>query len=536
MRSPNRHTRRAVVVSLLLFVFASSLPAFQSPAADFKLTEDMRAAVDRISAASMREHLKFISSDELQGRNTPSPGLDRAAEYIAAQFKKAGLEAVGDDGYFQTANWVQLKRDPKTFSLSIQSGGQTVSADPAQASFQFPGALSLRGVPLVKVDFINTASHAELKASDIEGKAVITELPDFQRADRARRGELFQAQSVFVSRLQLMKAAIILSIDRNGVAGTGFLPGRLIDPDSRPPQGPASQSTAMPIVQLIGDGGVKLFDALPIGTTNAALSISVDAPTEVPVKIRNVIGLLRGSDKSLRDTYVLVTAHYDHLGMNPNLSGADKIYNGANDDGSGTVSVIEIAAALSKLKQRPKRSIVFMTVFGEEKGLLGSRYYGRHPVFPIEKTVADVNLEQVGRTDDSEGPQVGTCAVTGFDFSDVGEIFKAAGDLVGIKVYKHLTKSDAYFGRSDNQALADQGVPAHTLGVAFEFPDYHKVGDHWDKVDYDNMAKVDRMVAVGLLMIANSANEPKWNETNPKAARYLKAWQAHHPEVKTAQP
>jgi Zn-dependent M28 family amino/carboxypeptidase len=197
---------------------------------------------------------------------------------------------------------------------------------------------------------------------------------------------------------------------------------------------------------------------------------------------------------------------------------------------------MEIAAALSKLKQKPKRSIVFMTVFGEEKGLLGSRYYGRHPIFPIEKTVADVNLEQIGRTDDSEGPQVATCAVTGFDFSDVGEIFKAAGDLVGIKVFKHPTKSDSYFGRSDNQALADQGVPAHTLSVAYEYPDYHRVGDHWDKVDYDNMVKVDRMVALGLLMIANNPIEPKWNEANPKSARYLRAWRDRRLQPNTARP
>ena len=109
------------------------------------------------------------------------------------------------------------------------------------------------------------------------------------------------------------------------------------------------------------------------------------------------------------------------------------------------------------------------------------------------------------------------------------EIFKAAGDLVGVKVFKHPTNSDAYFGRSDNQALADQGVPAHTLSVAYEFPDYHQVGDSWDKIDYENMAKVDRMVAVGLLMIANNPSEPKWNEANPKAARYVKAWHDHHP-------
>ena len=183
-------------------------------------------------------------------------------------------------------------------------------------------------------------------------------------------------------------------------------------------------------------------------------------------------GLIRGCGHLCANT-----AHYDHLGNNPNLPGPDKIHNGANDDGSGTVSVLEIAAALSHLKKKPKRSFVFMTVFGEEKGLLGSRYYGRHPLVPIEKTIAGINLEQVGRTDDSEGAQVGSCAMTGFDFSDLGEIFKAAGDLMGIKVYKHPVNSDAYFGRSDNQALADQGVPAHTLSVAYEFPDYHQVGD-----------------------------------------------------------
>lgn len=533
MRSTYQPTRRAaVVVFLLLFLFTSALPGFQNRTPDFKLTDDIRASLNHISAASLRERLKFISSDELEGRNTPSPGLDRAAAYIAAQYRKAGLEAIGDDGYFQTANWVQLARNPKTFSLTINSAGQTVNAQPAHVSFPFPGALSLRDVPLVKVDFANARSLEALTASDIEGKAVITQLPDFQHADRSRRGELFQAQNAFASRLRLLKAAMILSIDRDGVAGTGFLPGRLIDPANRPNEGSAQP---VPVVQFVGAAAVKLFDALPLGATGATLSVNVEAQGEVPVKIRNVIGVLRGSDPSLRDTYVLVTAHYDHLGMNPNLAGADKIYNGANDDGSGTVSVIEIAAALATLKQRPKRSMVFMTVFGEEKGLLGSRYYGRHPLLPIERTVADINLEQVGRTDDSEGPQVGTCAMTGFDFSDVGETFKAAGDLVGIKVYKHPTNSDAYFGRSDNQALADQGVPAHTLSVAYEFPDYHKVGDHWDKIDYENMARVDRMVTVGLLMIANNPSQPKWNEANPKAARYVKAWRDHHPQLSTGQ-
>jgi Zn-dependent M28 family amino/carboxypeptidase len=272
---------------------------------------------------------------------------------------------------------------------------------------------------------------------------------------------------------------------------------------------------------------VKAYDAMKPGPSDAELSTRVPAQVERLIKLRNVIGLLRGSDPALANTYLLLTAHYDHLGKGVSNDG-DNIYNGANDDGSGTVSVVEIASALSTLKQRPKRSIVFMTFFGEEKGLLGSRFYGRHPVFPIDKTVADVNLEQVGRTDSIEGPQLSNATMTGFDYSDVGTIFKAAGELTGVTVYKHQQNSDAFFGRSDNQALADQGVPAHSLGVTFAFPDYHGLGDHWEKIDYANMEKVDRMVALALLMIADNPQEPRWNASNPTAARFLKAWQDHH--------
>src|SRR5438046_1283293 len=116
----------------------------------------------------------------------------------------------------------------------------------------------------------------------------------------------------------------------------------------------------------------------------------------------------------------------------------------------------------------------------------------------------------------------------GFDFSDLGTIFQQAGKAVGVDVSKHPRNSDAFFSRSDNQSLADQGVPAHTLCTAYIYPDYHRVSDHWDKVDYDNMAKVDRMIGLGLLMIADSAQDPHWNPDNPKAARYLTAWQERH--------
>jgi Zn-dependent M28 family amino/carboxypeptidase len=247
------------------------------------------------------------------------------------------------------------------------------------------------------------------------------------------------------------------------------------------------------------------------------------------VTLRNVIGILRGSDPALSDTSVMLTAHYDHLGVRDHLdtqpgASGDRIYNGANDDGSGVVSVIAAARALASLEHRPKRSILFVTFFGEEEGLIGSQYYARHPVWPLEKTIAQLNLEQVGRTDSSEGRQISNASLTGFDYSDLTSYVQRAGRSTGIRVYKDGPNSDAYFADSDNFSLAEVGVPAETLCVAFEFPDYHAVGDEWQKIDYDNMAKVDRAVALALYLMANSEQPVQWNEANPKTAPYVKAW------------
>ena len=488
------------------------------------MTADVRAALDHISADSLRGHLSFIASDELEGRNTPSRGLDVAAEYIAAQFRRAGVEPAGDDGYFQTASWILVEQDMSSFELKIRREGETVSLGKSEVSFSLDKAIDLSATPVVKVDYKDAAAISALKSEQVAGKAVVTEVPDLRREDRSGWAERFRAQNEFMTRMSALKVALVVSVNRRSATGSGAGQGRLIDPENR--RSPY-QSSDVPLITVHGPGVVKLYDGMSAGATSAVVSLRVPAPIEKPVKLRNCIGILRGSDPALKDSYVLVTAHYDHLGIRPGVEG-DNIFNGANDDGSGTVSVIELAAALATLKERPKRSIVFMTFFGEEKGLLGSRYYGRHPVFPIEKTVADVNLEQVGRTDSSEGAQLSNASMTGFDYSDVGKIFKAAGEMTGVNVYKHEQNSDPFFGRSDNQALADQGVPAHTLCTAFVYPDYHGAGDHWDKIDYQNMAKVNRMVALGLVMIANSTEEPKWDEANPKAARYVKAWKVRH--------
>jgi hypothetical protein len=361
----NRGALRAValVTALAAVIWAQAPPTARRPVhahaaatESTGLTPEMRIVVGHITANSLRGDVSFLASDLLEGRDTPSHGLDIAGEYIASQFRRLGLEPAGDDGYFQ---------------------------------------------------------------------------------------------SVVV---------------------------RPEDPDSP--------------------------------------------------KSRNVAAILRGSDPQLKDTYVMLSAHYDHVGLAQ--TGDDKIFNGANDNASGTASVLEVASALAALHPRPQRSVLFILFCGEEKGLRGSRYYVDHPLVPLDKTVADLNLEQVGRTDAVDGPHLNSANVTGFDFSDMTPILVDAGRRVGILVSKDAKASDRYFKFSDNEPIAKAGIPAHTLSVTYEFPDYHAVGDEWQKIDYDNMAKVDQAVGIATLRLAQAPAAPHWNETYPAAKPYAAAAKKLH--------
>ncbi len=453
-----------------VFLFlAAALTTF---AADAKLTPEMQTVVSHVSADSLRGNLSFIASDMLEGRATPSRGLDLAAEYIAAQFRRAGLEPAGDDGYFQTASLHVREQNPSGFEMTVTVGGKTIHVEAGQASIVPDQPIRLDNAGILATD-------GRVSPEQAAGKVVV--FIGRRRSDVPRG------------------AALVLFAARNGVR-------------------PAVSVGDDPVPNVISSA--ELLDALK-SAKDARVTMHVEPAIDRSVKVRNVAGILRGSDPALRDTYVMLTAHYDHLGMR--ATGEDRIFNGANDDGSGTVSVIEIAGALATLNPHPKRSVLFMTFFGEELGLYGSRYYGKHPLVPLAKTIADLNLEQVGRTDASNGRQVNNASLTGFDFSDLPRIVADAGKFTGVRVYKDEAASDQYFAQSDNQALADVGIPAHTLCVAFEYPDYHGVGDHWEKIDYNNMAKVDRAVALGLLHMASDAPPPKWNESNPAAAKYAEA-------------
>lgn len=290
-------------------------------------------------------------------------------------------------------------------------------------------------------------------------------------------------------------------------------------------QGRATPSAGLDLAAKYIAGEFKKAGLKPVAGESYFQQATFTSRDGTEYHASNVIGILEGSDAKLKDTFILLSAHYDHLGNNPRIEG-DSIYNGANDNASGTAGVIQLAHALSKAK--PRRSIVFIGFCGEERGLLGSRYYGRNPVVPLKQTICQINLEQIGRFDEVGAPQPVKGSMTGFDFSDVGPLFSKAAQAVGTDIQKHPQNSDAFFSRSDNQSLADLGIPAHTICGAYVFPDYHRPSDHADKLDYRTMATLLKGIAVGVLTIADSDRAPQWNADNPKAAKYLAAWRALH--------
>ncbi len=497
-----------------LFVLLALVAASASAAPP---TPDQAAVLGRISTDSLRGNLSFLASDVLEGRGTPSRGLDVAAEYIAAQYRRAGLEPLGDDGYFQTANWTYTEPNLAGFAFQLRHGQQALALAPKQFSFKPGAALEVRAAAVVKADW-NDLGKLEALGAAVAGKVVMVELPLGKPTTQAEYDAIMANRKAGLARIQALKPLLVLALDRNRPAGDGGGRGQLSDP-AQPTDTPA------PYLAVHGEPATQLFNGWPTGLTGATLDLTLGPAIVKPVKLRNVAAVLRGSDPALKDTYVILSAHYDHLGIRPDMPG-DHIFNGANDNGSGTATVLEVASAMAAMTSRPRRSVLFLNVFGEELGMLGSGYYGRNPLVPVARTVANLNLEQLGRTDGKDGSGAGKAQLTGFDFSTLPATIAAAGAATGIVVSKDPLLSDKYFAQSDNVAMARLGVPAHTLSVLYEFPEYHKVGDHWQKIDFDNLAKVSRMVALGVIMLANDPAAPRWNEAVPAVAPYLKAHKA----------
>jgi Zn-dependent M28 family amino/carboxypeptidase len=239
---------------------------------------------------------------------------------------------------------------------------------------------------------------------------------------------------------------------------------------------------------------------------DVALLESLAAADTVPAARRlaggNVVAVLRGADPALRAEAVLVDAHYDHLGVGKPVAG-DSVYNGADDDASGTATVMLVARALAA-GPRPRRTVVFLASTGEEVGLVGTRWYIRHPAWPIARTVGNLEVEMIGRPDSLAGG-AGRAWLTGYERSTLGDALAAAG----VPLVADPRPDQQFFERSDNIAFAYLGVPAHTLSSFNLHADYHTPEDEADRMDYAHMARVVAAATQAVRLMADGP-APQW--------------------------
>ena len=270
-------------------------------------------------------------------------------------------------------------------------------------------------------------------------------------------------------------------------------------------------------IQPAGDAGY--FQRVPLGRVTVtvqgqphrrvvllpdlAARDAIAAENRLPFASVNVVGVLPGRDPRLRDDAVVVSAHYDHVGIGRPVNG-DSIYNGADDNASGTVVVLAIARALASQRPAPRRAVVFLLVTGEERGTLGTRWYIDHPVVPLERTVANLNVEMVARSDSLVGGP-GKAWLTGFARSTMGAMLREAG----IPIVPDPRPEQNFFERSDNIAFARRGIPAHTLSSFNLHADYHTPDDEPDRADPAHMAQVIAAAARAVRLLADGP-APRW--------------------------
>ena len=436
-------------------------------------------ALESITAARLRGHVSFLASDLLEGRDSPSRGLDIAAEYIASQFRALDLEPLGDNGYFQTIHWEVLDSAPTGITLTLDGA----PVDPKFFRVTAGGSIDAEG-PI-----------ANLAPGETEGRIV--------RLESAKPSTIADAIRI----LRNAPPAVVLIPDEHDTlrkAGV-FNPRALITPGG-PPRGK--------YVYVILTGPAAALAA------NAATARFHMPPALItPARLWNVAALLRGSDPALGAAAILLSAHYDHEGVRPD-NAADPILNGANDDASGTAVLLEAARALASLPERPKRSILFLAFVGEEKGMLGSKHYVKNPLWPLDRTAANLNFEMFGRTEEGEYTRPGQMTITGSGFSTVTDAVRQATADLGAVYFVNKQGNEEFFSRSDNLPFALQGIPAHTLTPGFSFADYHAPGDEWQKLDYANMQLAARIATLAALRLANSPDEPSWNLNEPSVQRY----------------
>jgi hypothetical protein len=460
----------------------------------------------KVSTDDLKEYLSIIASDALEGRETGTRGQKMAAAFIAAHFQELGLAGPVNGSYFQAVDLYS-----NSVSDAYLKAGQTKFDN--YGGVVYYGSADSKGEATIPVVFVGNATEPDLAQVDIKDKAVLF-LTKETRINGNKTIALLRekgAKLVLVSNTENISDFEVLAGQIKGFLSGGRL--SLEKPKESTNAGLFLVSPAA-VEKIMGTTMEKLKKAATEDPSKKALkkikptSIQYKVTTALKItKSENVLGYLEGTDK--KDELVVVTAHYDHIGKKKSGEG-DLINNGADDDGSGTVSVMALAKAFAQAKNEgkgPRRSMLFMMVTGEEKGLLGSEYYSEHPVFPLESTVVDLNIDMVGRRDPQhkEGDYV---YVIGSD--------KLSADLHTLservnKTYTNLTFDYTYndqnhperlYYRSDHWNFAKKNIP-----IIFYFDgiheDYHKPSDEISKIEFNLLTKRAQCVFYTAWEIAN---------------------------------
>ena len=485
-----------------------------------------RRAAESIIAADVHDRIAVIADDSMLGRATPSPQLEQTAAYIAAQFRSFGLAPAGDSGtFFQRYAIRRLQVDSTSFVMVMGRGahGHWMLGRDAILAYGRPPAQPVTG-PVVLVAGVPGDTVAPFGDMPLAGAIVI---------QVARRRELGAAVLPLITKAAAagvrawvvvtdLPAPLFRQVARTTLepqeevgdpAGGGLPISVYLVRDSAAME--VLHAAGEDVAALLAPGAAAAVRALPGFTATVDVRRTVLAAASAP----NTIGLLEGSDPQLKHEYVFFTGHMDHIGVPGSgegclPAGADTICNGADDDASGAIGVVELAQAFSRLDPRPRRSLVFMTVSGEERGLWGSGYYVDHPSFPLDSTVADLNADMIGRN-----PSDGVMAI-GKEQSSLGPLVDSIAERhpeLHLRVLGDTMPQERLFYRSDHFNFAQRGVPIlfFTTGL---HPDYHRPTDSVEKIDADQEARILRLVFYLGLDVADRTARPEWN---PESRRQI---------------
>lgn len=488
---------------LLLGVFGSVLQAQESP---------------DITAVELREHVRYLASDSLEGRGTGFRGAELAAQYIAGQFKKIGLRPAGNDGTFFHGYDFLLHRElgartlaairsaKKSRSLILQRDFRPLEFS-ATGAFEGPVVFAGYGITLP------SRSYDDYAGIDVRDKAVLIfrEHPEkanphseFEQA-AGLRGKVIRARELGAKAVLIVGGLSTMEMD-------DLLPFAAVQ------SGSAAGVLVVTVTrrvadELLGDTGKSLNtleDAIqttlkPVSFECQGVTLSLETDLrEIRGMSVNVAGLLPGSDNELKEEVVVVGAHYDHLGYGGPGSGSLKpdtraIHNGADDNASGTAGLIELAEYLASMRASLKRSVLFLAFSGEERGLLGSAAYVEHPTIPLDRIVTMVNMDMIGRLRNGKLIVYGAGTSPGF-----AELLTRTTPR-GIDM-KPVPDG---FGPSDQSSFYAKNIPVlHFFTDLHE--DYHKPSDDWDKIEYEGMETVLGMVAAVTMELASSQERPAY--------------------------